>query len=87
MPIADFSLKNRLAVVSGASRGIGEAIDAPASTIDKTLDVNLKDFHVMMQLAARLMKKRGGGSIINSASDASSYATGAVLVLDGGISI
>lgn len=46
----------------------GLAIDAPESTIDKTIDVNLKGFYVMMQMAARLMKKRGGGSIINISS-------------------
>ncbi len=147
MPVADFSLENRVAIVSGASRGIGEAIargfaeqganviltsrkqesldkvahsicrcggkavpiachggivadmkslferveqefggldilvnnaatnpyfgpaiDAPESAIDKTIDVNLKGFFVMMQMAAKLMKKRGGGSIINIAS-------------------
>lgn len=46
----------------------GPAIDAPESTIDKTIEVNLKGFFLMMQFAAKLMKKRGGGSIINIAS-------------------
>jgi NAD(P)-dependent dehydrogenase (short-subunit alcohol dehydrogenase family) len=46
----------------------GPAIDAPESTIDKTIEVNLKGFFLMIQFAARLMKKRGGGSIINISS-------------------
>jgi NAD(P)-dependent dehydrogenase (short-subunit alcohol dehydrogenase family) len=147
MPVANFDLTNRIAVISGASRGIGEAIargfveqgatvvltarkqenlekvaasirqsggkavpivchggksaemkdlftrveqelggldilvnniatnpyygpavDAPESTIDKTFEVNLKGFYLMIQIAAKLMKKRGGGSIINISS-------------------
>jgi len=147
MPVANFSLKDRIAIITGASRGIGEAIargfaeqgatvvlsarkqqgldsvarsinesggravaiachagkptqmaalfarveeelggldilvnnaatnpyfgpaiDAPESTIDKTIEVNLKGFFLMMQMAARLMKKRGSGSIINISS-------------------
>lgn len=46
----------------------GPAIDAPESTIDKTIEVNLKGFYMMIQFAARLMIKRGGGSIINISS-------------------
>jgi NAD(P)-dependent dehydrogenase (short-subunit alcohol dehydrogenase family) len=46
----------------------GPAVEAPESTIDKTFEVNLKGFYLMIQLAARLMKKRGGGSIINISS-------------------
>jgi NAD(P)-dependent dehydrogenase (short-subunit alcohol dehydrogenase family) len=147
MPVANFDLTNRIAIISGASRGIGEAIargfveqgatvvltarkqenlekvaasirkiggkaipivchggkssemkvlftrveqelggldilvnnvatnpyygpavDAPESTIDKTFEVNLKGFYLMIQSAAKLMKKRGGGSIINISS-------------------
>lgn len=46
----------------------GPAIDAPESTIDKTIEVNLKGFFMMIQSAAKLMQKRGGGSIINISS-------------------
>jgi len=46
----------------------GPAIDAPESTIDKTMEVNLKGYFMMMQMAARRMRKTGGGSIMNVAS-------------------
>lgn len=47
----------------------GPAIDAPESTIDKTIEVNLKGYFLMMQMGAKLMLKAGnGGSIINVAS-------------------
>ncbi len=46
----------------------GPAIDAPESTIDKTIEVNLRGYFLMMQMGARLMRKSGGGSIINVAS-------------------
>ena len=147
MPIADFSLTDKVAVVTGASRGIGEAIargfaeqgatvvissrkqegldpvaasinetggkalaiachtgkpDAiqalfdrvkqefgrldilvnnaatnpyfgPAAEIseaafDKTIEVNLKGYFLMIQCAAKMMVEAGGGSIINVAS-------------------
>jgi NAD(P)-dependent dehydrogenase (short-subunit alcohol dehydrogenase family) len=46
----------------------GPGIDAPESTIDKTIEVNLKGYWQMIQQASKLMQKRGGGSIINIAS-------------------
>jgi len=46
----------------------GPAVDAPESTIDKTIEVNLKGFFMMIQFAAKLMQKNGGGSIINISS-------------------
>lgn len=46
----------------------GPAIDIPESAFDKTLEVNLKGYFIMTQFAARQMKSRGGGSIINIAS-------------------
>lgn len=152
MPVADFSLKNKVAIVTGASRGIGEAIargfvehgatviissrkqegldkvaksineneaktgggmaiaiachggkpeematlfekvdkecdhldilvnnaatnpyfgpalDNPLPAFDKTIEVNLRGYFIMMQMAAKKMLKNKSGSIINMAS-------------------
>jgi len=46
----------------------GTLIDAGESVWDKTNDVNLKGPFFMIQNAAKLMKKNGGGSIVNVAS-------------------
>ncbi|MFP6597626.1 MAG: glucose 1-dehydrogenase [Candidatus Hydrogenedentota bacterium] len=46
----------------------GPAIDMPESAFDKTVEVNLKGYFVMIQHAARQMKEKGSGSIINIAS-------------------
>ena len=46
----------------------GPAVDISESAFDKTLEVNLKGYFVMIQHAARQMKTAGGGSIINIAS-------------------
>jgi NAD(P)-dependent dehydrogenase (short-subunit alcohol dehydrogenase family) len=46
----------------------GPAIDCPEAAFDKTLEVNLKGYFFMSQMAARLMRESGGGSIINMAS-------------------
>lgn len=46
----------------------GPAIDISESAFDKTVEVNLKGYFVMIQHAARQMKEKGGGSIINVAS-------------------
>ena len=46
----------------------GPAVDISEGAFDKTLEVNLKGYFVMIQHAARQMKTAGGGSIINIAS-------------------
>ena len=46
----------------------GELIETPASMVDKTIDVNIKGYLMISQLVAKIMKKNGGGSIINTAS-------------------
>lgn len=46
----------------------GGIIDASEDVWNKTMDVNLKGTFFMCQYGARLMKKNGGGSIINVAS-------------------
>ena len=46
----------------------GSVLDADEAAWDKTLDVNLKGPYFMCQHAAKLMRKNGGGSIVNVSS-------------------
>lgn len=46
----------------------GSVLDTPLSAIDKTLEVNLRGYFVMSQLAGRLMRRHDGGAIVNVAS-------------------
>jgi NAD(P)-dependent dehydrogenase (short-subunit alcohol dehydrogenase family) len=46
----------------------GVAMGTPAAAFDKTVEVNLRGFLLMIQHAAALMERSGGGSIINIAS-------------------
>ena len=46
----------------------GSVLDADEAAWDKTLDVNLKGPYFMCQHAAKLMRKKGGGSIVNVSS-------------------
>jgi len=46
----------------------GANLDAPESAWDKTFSVNLKGFFFMTQHAAKIMKEKGGGSIVNISS-------------------
>ncbi len=46
----------------------GELIETPDSMVEKTIDVNIKGYLMISQQVAKIMKKHGGGSIINTAS-------------------
>lgn len=46
----------------------GHISNTDASMVDKTLQVNIKGYFELSALASKLMKKSGGGSIINIAS-------------------
>lgn len=46
----------------------GNVLDTPLAAVDKTIEVNMRGYFVMSQLAARLMKKHGQGAIVNIAS-------------------
>ena len=46
----------------------GHISDTDAGMIDKTLQVNIKGYFELSALASKLMKKGGGGSIVNIAS-------------------
>ncbi len=46
----------------------GHITDTDVSMIDKTLQVNIKGYFELASLAAKLMRKGGGGTIVNIAS-------------------
>lgn len=46
----------------------GELLDTPDSMIDKTIEVNIKGYLMISQMVGKLMREKGGGSIINTAS-------------------
>ncbi len=46
----------------------GHVANTDMSMVDKTLQVNIKGYFELCSLAAKMMKKSGGGSIINIAS-------------------
>jgi NAD(P)-dependent dehydrogenase (short-subunit alcohol dehydrogenase family) len=53
---------------AGTNPFFGDVLSADEKVWDKTFDVNLKGYFFMSQHAARLMKKTGGGAIVNVAS-------------------
>jgi dehydrogenase/reductase SDR family protein 4 len=53
---------------AGTNPYYGPIMDQDEKTWDITMNVNLKGLFMMSQLAARVMKAKGGGSIINTAS-------------------
>ena len=46
----------------------GNVLDTPLEAIDKTVEVNLRGYFVLSQLAGRQMREQGGGTIVNIAS-------------------
>jgi NAD(P)-dependent dehydrogenase (short-subunit alcohol dehydrogenase family) len=53
---------------AGTNPHFGDVLSVDEKAWDKTCDVNLKGYFFMSQHAARLMKKSGGGAIVNVAS-------------------
>ncbi|MGO8988415.1 MAG: glucose 1-dehydrogenase [bacterium] len=53
---------------AGTNPYYGPIMDQDEKTYDITMNVNLKGLFFLSQLAARIMKAQGGGSIINTAS-------------------
>ena len=46
----------------------GNVLETPLSAIDKTIEVNLRGYYLMCQMAGRIMRREGSGSIVNVAS-------------------
>jgi len=53
---------------AGTNPYYGAMMDQDEKTYDITLNVNLKSIFFLSQMAARIMKSQGGGSIINTSS-------------------
>ncbi len=53
---------------AAANPYFGHILDTPEAAMRKTIEVNIEGYFHMSQLAGRLMKTHGGGSIINTAS-------------------
>lgn len=53
---------------AGTNPYFGKLIDQDETTYDITMNVNLKSIFFLSQMAAKIMKTQGGGSIINTSS-------------------
>ena len=53
---------------AGTNPYFGPIMDQDEKTFDITMNVNVKGIFILSQLAARIMKAKGGGCIINTAS-------------------
>ena len=53
---------------AAANPYFGPMLDMPMAAFDKTVDVNIKGYFYTSMKAARLMRERGGGAIVNVAS-------------------
>ncbi|MEC8024293.1 MAG: SDR family oxidoreductase [Myxococcota bacterium] len=53
---------------AGTNPYFGSIVDTPISAFDKTVEVNLRGFFQMTQLAVNAMRETGGGAIVNTSS-------------------
>ncbi len=53
---------------AAANPYFGHILDTPLEALQKTMDVNLRGYFYMSQKAGQLMRKEGGGVIVNTAS-------------------
>jgi dehydrogenase/reductase SDR family protein 4 len=65
---AEFGRIDILVNNAGTNPYFGPIIDAEEWAWDTTMNVNLKGPFILSQLVARVMRKQGGGTIINTAS-------------------
>ncbi len=66
--VADQGRLDILVNNAAANPFFGNVLDTPIEAINKTIEVNLRGYFVMSQIAGRQMKTQGGGAIVNVAS-------------------
>src|SRR2546425_412105 len=83
-----FGMLNILLNNAGVGERYTSIINLEESEWERVFAVNAKGVFLGIKYSAAAMLKAGkGGSIINMASVQSSFTTGAVLVLDGGLTV
>jgi NAD(P)-dependent dehydrogenase (short-subunit alcohol dehydrogenase family) len=53
---------------AAANPYFGHILDTPLEAMEKTIEVNIRGYFYMSQKVGQLMKKQGGGAIVNTAS-------------------
>ena len=66
--VATFGRIDILVNNAGGSPALASALEADERLWDKVMDLNLKGLFFLSQAAAKVMKEKGGGKIINVAS-------------------
>ena len=87
--MVDFSLKGKIALIIGASRGIGEAIavtladyGAHCILVSRKIDA-LQG--VQIPLGRHAQPSEMAGAVLYLVSDAASFTTGTCIICDGGM--
>ncbi len=65
---ADFGRIDIMVNNAATNPSFGHILDTDVTALQKTMDVNIRGYFYACQKAGRLMKKNGGGAIVNTAS-------------------
>lgn len=65
---AQFGQLDILVNNAAANPYFGHILDTPLDALEKTVDVNLRGYFYMSQKAGQLMREKGGGVMVNTAS-------------------
>lgn len=64
----DFGRVDILVNNAAANPYFGHILDTPLEAMEKTIEVNIRGYFYMSQKVGQLMRKNGGGAIVNTAS-------------------